>query len=822
MPRFGHDIRFAARALWKSPALTLVAVVSLALGIGAVTTVFTVINALFLRTLAVREPRELVGIWTTRPDGKEYKEPLSWAMFRELGRNQEVFSAMFGTTGERMATLEANGAMYPGLETQVTGEYFSTLGVQPLLGRLITPEDAPAHAGASARVAVLDYRCWRQRYHGDAGVVGKTIRIDGMPFTVIGVTPRSFGGQLLDVASDVITPLRSSGRTAFRERSVLFLFVTGRLKAEVTVEQARERLKALWPGIRAAVAPSEYQGSQREEFLARRIDVDPAATGRSYLRARLSRPLAILMGLAALVLVIACVNLANLMMVRAAGRRQELAIRIALGAGGWRLVSLLVAESVMLSLAGAALGLMVSGWASRVLLRTLWTGYVPLTLDPAPDLGVFAFTAALALSTGVLFGLGPGFRALGVDAAGALAHNNRTVRGGHGIPGRLLVSGQVALSLVLVLGATLLVGTLRKLRSFDPGFRRQGVLMIQLFPQPGRDRKIPNRVAYFRELAEKMLQLPGVESVSYAHLGPAARYEFQEPVSAGTSGAPVRAVTELVGPGFFHLMGMRVLTGREFGWSDEHSPPVAILSESLARRLFPGGDPIGRRVLAGAGSGTEHGGHRERQVVGVVSNASLWNLRSREPMAVYLPLMQEPLYNTPLLNIRTAGDPSAAAPAARKILESLGHQYPLRIQTVEERTDMLLADERVIAMLSASLGVLALLLASVGLYGVLSYSITRRTAELGIRMALGAQRGHVLRLVLGEALILVLAGVAVGIPAAWAAARMLAGMLFGLAANDPATMAWSVAVLLGVALIAGYLPARRASRIDPMAALRCQ
>jgi predicted permease len=376
---------------------------------------------------------------------------------------------------------------------------------------------------------------------------------------------------------------------------------------------------------------------------------------------------------------------------------------------------------------------------------------------------------------------------------------------------------QVALSLVLAVGAILLVRTLDNLRSVDPGFRPKGVLFVHLFSQPRND-SLPNRAAYYWQLAERLEQLPGVESVNYSRMGPFTRSEFRQPVAAASSQAALESVVDFVGPGFFHWIGMRLLAGREFHWGDnEDSPRVVILSEALARRLFPEQDPVGRRINLG-----QRVEHRNMEIVGVVNSASLWTVRDRDPLAVYLPLMQERASGEPMAGIRAAGDLSSLTARVRRTIESMGRHSVLRIQTSRERADTALVPERVMGLLSAFCGGLALLLASIGIYGLTSYSITRRTSEIGIRMALGARPRDVLGLVLREVSWLVVAGIAAGIPAALVATRLLSGMLYGLSSHDPATIALALAILTGVSICAGYLPARRASRLDPMSALRCQ
>ena len=810
------DFRYAARMLARTPAVTVAAIVSLALGIGANTAIYSLINALLLRPLPVSDPHQLVALSTRGPDTQNFNDGLSVTMFEEIRRNQRVFSDLFAWAGGAMVNLEANGAVSPGVLDTVGGTYFATLGLRPTLGRFIGEEDVALVSGSSARVAVLSYRCWQERYNRRPSVLGETIRVDGLPLTIVGVASGTFSGIMIDAGSDVYVPIGFSGATTFRQRSRLWLEVVARLKRGVRREQAQAHLNGIWPGVLAASAPEEHGGEARAPFFARKIVVEPIAAGTSFMRRLLLRPLAVLMALVGLVLLIACVNLANLMLARAAARRQEIGIRVALGASRSRLIGQLLAESTMLSVAGAALGILVATWLSRLLLNTVWSGYVPTALDIRPDVRVFFFAAAIALLTGVLFGLAPAWR-LRIDPGTMLRQETRSVRRGNGAVTKALIGAQVALSLVLVTGAGLFVGSLHKMRSVDPGFKRDGVLMVQLFPR--RRQPIPNRVSNYHELADKLSQLPGVEAVSYSHMAPAFRMEFKERLSrSGSTGNAADAIADYVGPGFFHLIGMRVLAGREFDWrDDDRSRRVAIISASLAGRMFPNESPIGRKIDIGSSPD-----NKGVEIVGVASNASLWRIQSREPAAVFLALMQDPAYNSSSIDIRTSGDPAAIAPGARRVLESLGHHTTLRIATLRDRFDMILANERVLAVLSAFLGGLALLLAGVGLYGLMSYAVTRRTSEIGIRVALGARPGTVQRLVLVEVTRLVLAGVAAGIPLELALSKLIAGMLFGVSGQDITTIASSTAVLLAVALAAAYLPARRAAAIDPMEALRTE
>lgn len=812
------NIRYAVRTLRKSAAVTGIAIVSLALGIGSNVAIFSVINALILRPLPVHDPWQLVGIRIVGQDGKPWSDTLSLPMFEMLNKNQRVFSSMFAWSSGAMANFEANGLNYAATLSAVSGDYFATLGVQPLLGRSIGPTDVNLESGRAAPVAVLDYRCWRQRFNGDPAVIHKTIRINRRLFTIVGVMPKDYVGWVIDAASEVTVPIGDASTQTLRDRDDRWLVVVGRLKHGLSLEQARANVRVLWPSVIRATVPDRIVGQERVRFFGRRIDLQSAATGTSWMRERLSRPLLVLMGLVGAVLLITCVNLANLMVARAAGRQHEIGVRLALGAGTWRLIQQLLAESLVLSITGAAAGLLIAYWTTSLLVRFVWTGFAfaPLGLDPTPDLRVLTFTAVVTLLTSVLFGLAPSWHISRFTSVGnLLMQNPRTVHGRAGVFGKLLVGAQVALSLVLVVAAALLARSLGGIRSVDPGFRREGVLVMQLYLKASQER-IPDRSVYYRDLAERLARLPGVESVSYSHMAPVFAREYKQTVSTPASAVTTKAVVDVVGPNFFNVMGMRLLAGREFEWrDDEKAPRVLIVSESLARRLFHDESPIGRRVdIAG---GHEYKGLR---IVGVVNSASLWMVQSREPEAAYLSMMQEPGYNQSMVDIRTSVDPRAITQSASRALESMGHHFALRTQTLEERVDAVLTTERMTSMLATFFGVLALLLASIGLYGVLSYSLIRRTSEIAIRMALGARRADVVALMVWEVMVPVVGGVSVGVFGALATSRMMTSLLFELSGSDPATLALSVVVMLGTAALAGYLPAHRASRVDPMTALR--
>jgi predicted permease len=792
----------------------LVAVLSLALGIGANTTIFGVINALILRSLPVRNPQQLVSVGGLDPEHPEHGSGISLAMLNEIRRRARAFSDVFIWDGGGIANFEVNGARFPGSLDTVSGDYFAALGVRPTLGRLLTHEDAPLDGRPSAHLAVISYGCWQNRFAGDRNVIGKTIRVNDKPLMIIGVSPANFTGLLIDIEPEATVPIGFTGRE-LKYRENLLYSAFARLKPDVGFAQVRAQIQFLWPGILKATAPETFHGAQRSNFFALRADVQPAARGSSFLRERLEKPLAVLMALLGAVLLIACVNLANLLLARTAARRHEIAVRAALGAGRWRLARMTLTEALVLSSAGAALGLALAAFSARFLLAGFWTGYVQLSLNPSPDIRVVAFAALLAVFTGVLFGIVPAWGMSRSDLAMALSQGARTTGGRAARFSSALIVAQIALSLVLLMGAALFVRTLRKLQTVDVGYRRDHLLIAQLFEQPGHE-KIANRAAYYHELVTRLSRLPGVDSVSYLHMGPANGYEYRQRVSTGAAGVVTDAIEERAGPGAIHTMGMHVIQGREFEWrDDEHAPRVAMVSESLARALFPNQNPIGRAI----DYGVEAEG-RGLKIVGVVNNARLWKPDSREPRAVYYAFLQEPRGNSPRAIIRARSDPLSIARAADRTIESLGHHYSLRTETLEHRADETLMPQRMIALLASGFSLLALVLAAIGLYGVISCAVTSRTAEIGVRMALGAMRGDVLRLVLAQVLRLIAMGIAIAIPAAFACTKLISGMLFGVSAADPFSIAIASSVLFVVALVAGFLPARRASLQDPMDALR--
>lgn len=821
MNALSRDFRSAWRSLWRNPRTSTVAILTLALGIGANAAIFTLINAVVLRPLPVPHPEQLVALSTTIADNVNGDEPFTLPMFEELSRRQEVFTQIFAWYSGGIETFQADGHYVTASLAQVSGNYYEAMSVAPLLGRYIQPRDVALGSGVSQPVAVISYRAWRNWYHGAADIIGRTIQMrDHRAFTVVGVEPEGYSGLIIDGSTDVTIPILAIAgvaNTDLHDRRILWLRLYGRMKPAMTLARTRASIALLWPRVLEATFPPGFEGEKRTRFFARRIKLEPAGTGVSFLRKRFSDTLRVLLALVAVVLLIACLNLANLMLARSAARRHEWGVRTALGASAWGLVRQPLIESLLLSLTGAAFGLVVAYWASRALLQIAWTGLVPASLSTSPDARVLAFTVAVAVASAVVFAAAPAWSASGVRPIDALRKQTRSVRGGVTAAGKSLLVLQIALSLMLVAGALMFARTLSRLHKVDLGYRRDHLLTLMLFPQPGQE-AMPNTAEYYRQLAERMRAIPGVDAVSFSGNGPTNEPEDFEQVYRSLSEAPAEAVHDFVAPDFFRAMGMHVIRGREFNWrDDQHDPQTAIVSQSLAEKLFGDADPVGRTIYFG-----KHARAVALKIVGEVNSASLWNIESAQPLAIYQPESQDYPDAQPLMDIRTTVDPRSIKTQAERVVRSQGYQYSLRTQTLDERLDSYMSVQRLTALVAGFFGAVALLIAAIGIYGLMSFHLARRTAELGIRVALGAQRRQVLSMVLREILGMAGAGCALGLAATWFAAKLIRSILFGVSATDPVILATAALVLFAVAITAGFIPARRAASIDPVTALRVE
>jgi predicted permease len=834
-----QDLRFGIRMLLKHKGFTTVAVLTLALGIGANTAVFTLINALLLRALPVANPQELVILNAIRGrvgggegDGS-YSPRLSFPMYRGLRERQEVLTDVLAVTGERPVRLTipaVTGTVEVMDNVQarlVTANYWNVLGVQPALGRFFTEDEDrnPNSSEASGSLAVLSYSFWERQFGGDPGVLGRTVIIGGSPCQVIGVAARGFSGELIGSESDLWVPLISfSSANSIENRRGVFTHEMGRLKPGVTLAQAEAAMTLIYQQLvqdERGSAPERNPDSAPaiQDF---HIRLEPGATGLSFgfprgLRQTYTRPLWIIMAIVGLVLLIACANIANLLLARAVARQREISVRMALGCGRFRLLRQMLTESLMLSTLGTVAGMLVAWGGSRVLLRMVDTGYVPLRLDLSPDARVLLFTAAIMALTGIGFGLVPALRASRVELASAMKDQARgTAARVKQYLGRTLVIFQVAFSLLLLIGAGLLIRSLHNLRRIDLGFQPEKVLVFDLAHSPrNREPAALARVAH--EVYERVRQIPGVERASLSDhmlLSPFSstgtlRIRDYTPEQGDRVGVRFNSVS----PDYFETVGMTLVAGRGIEQKDAmNAPLVAVVNEAMASRYFPNGNAVGRIVEESPGKPIE--------IVGVVRDAKYNNLREEVRHMVFRPLWQSPGALNSLELRATEPLSTLAGPVRNALLEVSRDVVIRRAATLSDQVDSTLASERLLTTIGTGFGVLALLLASVGLYGVLSYAVAQRTQEIGIRMALGATGRNVLWLMLRQSLAVVLVGMAIGLPLAWLSTRLLESLLFELSPTDPAAITLATVILILVALIACWLPANRATRVDPMIALR--
>jgi predicted permease len=834
-----QDLRFAARTLRKQPGFTAMAVLSLGLGIGANTAVFTLVNDLLLKAIPARDPASLVSFGKAEGagvlggiSGSLDIFPYDW--YRRVATRSTAFEGIcaYGSFPIKV-NVRRSGSTGPSGQanaTLVSGDYFQVLGVNPLLGRTIDLSDADAPGRQP--VAVISYDYWQQEFGGDSAVVGRAMNLNGTAFTVIGVAPQKFYGAAIDsLPPDLWLPLTMQEKAMLRpsmlgQYGFYWLHMMGRLKPGVGKAQAQQ-----WIGVelRRYMADAEGAGltaDRKQEIESSFVELLPGGRGVSNLRPRYAEPLRILMFVTGLVLLIACANLANFFLAKMAVREKEIAMRLALGAGVSRIVRQLLTEALLLSFFGGAVGVLLAAWGTRALIHFVVDGATRTALDPNPDLRVMAFTFCTSLLTGLFFGLAPAWRAGRMMLAAGLKANSRSVAGGEGRIGRfgfskLLVTAQVALSIVLLVGAGLFVRTLRNLENQPFGFNRHGLLETNL------DLRLAGyKAEQLNGLYERMLgiieSLPGVRSASISSMAPISDYSWTQGISVrGHVAAPHENMVSLINsvtPGYFHTSGTTLLAGRGIEEQDVvGSPNVVVVNETLANRFFPHGEALGRYVDLGGGI------PGEREIVGVVKDGK-YNSPREEPRAMsFVPLRQlsgEQLFAGCLL-LRTSGDPRQVTGDLRRAMAQINSDIPIfKVTTLSEDLDRTMAREVLVSRLSGFFSLLALLLACIGLYGVMSYNVVRRASEIGIRMALGAEADSVLWLVLRETLVLLATGIAIGVPATLAATRLVQSQLFGVKASDTVTLAAALAAIAVVTVTAGYLPARRAAKMDPLAALR--
>jgi putative ABC transport system permease protein len=818
-------VRDAFRALRASPVVSLVCFLSLALGIGANTAVFSILNSLRLQMLPVREPQQLAQM-LLGPINSAWTNPL-WEQIRDRASVVDGVFA-YGTTRFNLV---------PGGQTDfidglwASGSYFEVLGVSPVIGRLLTAKDDVRGAGGpDGPAVVISYRAWQQRFGGAPDVLGRTLTLERVPFTIVGVAPPGFNGAEVGRTFDVAIPIGAEtlirGRdSSLDRRSSWWLTIMARLKPGQTIDEATAAWNGLKPQIREATVPQDWQPKDLADYLRDPFTLRSAATGTSSLRGRYTPPLQALMVVVALVLLIACANVANLLLARATARRRELSIRLALGASRARLVRQLLTESLLLAGAGAMAGLLFAQWGSRLLVRELSTPATMVVLNLALDWRVLGFTIGVAVLTAIFFGTAPALRSTRVEPTEALKAEGRSVVGHRGaLLTQSLVVAQVALSLILVVAAGLFIHTFSALVTKDVGFDRRPIL-IAVVNAASSHVEPADRPAFYERLRLQIAALPGVERAAASVVTPMSgvTWGFRAHVEGGlTLGERERStLVNIMTPDWFGTYSTRFVAGRDFTPGDVGGAPrVAIVNEAFVRKFIGDRPPLGLRIDDSNGQDQSE---PMAEIVGVVQDASYRTLREPAPATMYLSMAQRPKDSfTPVLfSIRSAGpEPAALVRSVSAAMTETDRDLALTFRALSTQVNATLIQERLMAMLSAFFGALALLLAALGLYGVTSYAVGRRRTEMGIRLALGAQPGRVLRLVLSRVALLVGLGIAIGCGVSLLLGRFIATLLYDLAPRDPLTIAAAAIVLVAVGTVAGLIPARRAARLDPARVLR--
>lgn len=815
LDRLWQDVRYGVRSLAGHPGFALTAVLSLALGIGANTAIFSILDAVLLRTLPVEDPQGLVQIKMAGGGDDELNTPL-WEAIRD---HQRSFSGTLAYGTERFPLGEpSDGRFAAGL--WVSGDFFRVLGVPAMQGRAFMARD---DVWGGEPVAVISYRFWRAHFAEGENAIGKTVRLNRRSFTIIGVTPPWFTGLDLERSFDVAIPLgcqplMRAGATQADEIHHWWLRILGRVPPGRTLKQAQDALQSIAPEILKATTPPDQSAEDQAEYGKTRFELKPAALGFSNTRTRYRTALFVLMGTAGLVLLIACANIANLLLARAAARRREISVRIAIGASRARIVRQLMTESLLLALVGAGAGFLFSLWGSRALVRLLSTSARVVDLDVTPDWRLLAFTMLVGVATALLFGLVPAVRGTRIQAQAGLKEHEGAAAPRLSL-GRALVAGQVALSLVLLAGAGLFTASLRNLLTVDAGFDRRNMLLVGVdLPESV---EASRRHPLYDAMLARLSALRGVDSAAGSALQPIGDAGWAQVVEPDGVRLRTRRDGQLflnrVTPGYFRTFGTPMLRGRDFDERDTVTAQGAlILNETAARRFYGAGNALGRIIRMNG-----PGGEAALQVVGVVKDTKYNRLDEKPRPIGYLAAAQDAEPGRSLrLALRSGQSMETLMPAVRAELQNLNREASLEFTTLETRVNDSLVQPRLVALLSSVFGALALLLAVVGLYGVTAYSVQRRRGEIGIRIALGAPRASVIRLMMRDVAVLLAAGVPAGLLMALAAGRLAASLLYGLKADDARLLAAACVVLCTAAALAAFGPARRAARIDPMAALR--
>jgi predicted permease len=830
-----QDLRYGARMLLKNPGFTLIAVLILALGIGANTAIFSLTDQILLRLLPVERPQELVVLRSPGPktghvssDG-DSSASFSYPMYKDLRDRNNAFSGLLARHYVPLSvagggqTERAHGEL-------VSGNYFDVLGVRPALGRVFNQEDD--RIPGAHPVVVLSHGYWTRRFGADPGILNKALTINGASMTVVGVARAGFFGVQVGKRPDVFIPMMMKAQITpnwdgLNDHKDHWLAIMGRLKPGLSPAQAEELLRPSYRSILEEELPlmTGWNADRRQQFLDRRILLDDGAKGRQILQRETRKPLLILVGMVGLVLLIACANVANLMLARGAARQREIAVRMALGAGRWRLMRQFMVESLLLSLLGGVTGLMVAAWTISGLVTAITAGIGALGLSGELNPRLLGINLALSVLTGLLFGVVPAVRATRLNLEATLREQGSSVSSGlsHVRFRKALVISQIVLTTVLLVGAGLFARSLNNLKRLDLGLRADHVIAFSI--APALNGYSPQRtIALIDDLRQGLAALPGVQSVSTADIPILADSDSGSNVTVegyqAQGGEDMHVAKNWTGPNYFATMGIPLLSGREFAISDTAaSPKVAIINEAMARRFFASRNPVGSRFAFGGGNAVRP----NIEIIGVVKESKHNNVRDESGPFVYLPYAQKADLGGSTFYVRTEQDLASLAPLLRREVQRRDGNLPIySLKTLQQQAEESMFADRFLTFLSVCFGLLAAALAAIGLYGVMAYSVTRRIREIGIRMALGATQVSVAWLILREVILLALAGMLAGVPLAFALGRAAESLLFEVKASDPLVFIAAILLLGSVALLGGYLPARKAARVDPMVALRCE
>jgi predicted permease len=825
------DLLYGLRQLKLSPAFTIVAVLSLGLGIGANTSIFQLVNAIRIKTLPVKDPQQLVVVKYMRPShrsgsGSSRSAEFTYVQWQQLQAEHEPFSGVLAFSATRF-NLTTGGEPRFAEGLYVSGNFFEVLGVSPIIGRTLSAQDDTTSCTAGA---VISYAFWQREFAGDPAALGRKLSLDGYSVPVIGVTPPGFFGVEVGSRYDVAVPLctdrliAEGGPGRIPQRIAWWLSIMGRLKPGWTINRASAYLRAISPQIMRDTLPSEYNSDFAKLFLTNKLDAEEARSGVSDLRREYERPLYLLLAISALVLLIACANLANLLLARATARESEIAVRLAMGASRSRVARQFLSESLLLAVFGTLLGASLAIGLSRALVALISSSQNPIYIDVAVDWRVLGFAAGLAILTCLLFGLLPALRATHLSPAVVMRAAGRTATTGRERLSlrRALVVTQVALSLVLLVGAFLFVRTFRNLLTTDPGFDAQGILAVSVdFGKAPIAKERRQRV--YRELIEKFSAIPGVLSAAQVGATPISDNSWDENIGIGgpAAGSHKQAWFNRISPGYFRTMGTRLIAGRDFNDHDSlSSTKVAVINEEFARKFFPGINPLGHTFSIEA-----EAGKREPvfQIVGVVQNTKYLDLREDfRPIGLFPIAQNDDAGAGGNFVLRIAGSPSSVTRSAKAVVAAISPAIGIEFRALSAQLADSVLRERLMATLSAAFGFLAALLATLGLYGVMAYMVARRRKEIGIRMALGSRRNDLIRLILREAVLLLAIGLSVGVAISLWVGQLAEALLYGVKPRDIVSLTGACALLGAIALLASYLPARRAAGGDPTAILRAE